>query len=175
MALRTALIEQRFAAVMGQAPGDMPSIAVTNTEHQVFTNAWHQAISYGLTGTGMATQLPYAPGCEIAMQIGASERNIDSDPGIAWHDRDIRKVGISRYNAFGQRETDREILQIIRRCHHHGIRKSAVAEGDRRFFRDADQPPLLAARSVASRVYGDRDAGIVCGMLKRSVHCAIRM
>src|SRR5205823_13907137 len=33
------LIEQRFAAVMGQAPGDMASIAVTNTEHQVFTNA----------------------------------------------------------------------------------------------------------------------------------------
>src|ERR1700712_159446 len=48
--------------------------------------------------TGMAAQLPYAPGCEIAMQIGAFERNIDRDPVLAWHDRDIRKVGSSRYD-----------------------------------------------------------------------------
>jgi len=35
----------------------MASIAVTKAEHQAFTNAWRQAIPYGPSGTGMATQL----------------------------------------------------------------------------------------------------------------------
>ena len=50
------LIEQRFADVMGQAIGEMPSIVVTRAEHQVFTNAWREAIPYGSNGTGMATR-----------------------------------------------------------------------------------------------------------------------
>jgi hypothetical protein len=51
------LIEQRFAAVMGQQSGRMASIAVTGSEHQVFTNLWRQAIAYGAEGTGMATRM----------------------------------------------------------------------------------------------------------------------
>jgi hypothetical protein len=51
------LIEQRFAAVMGQNAGDMASIAVTDAEHQAFTNAWRAAIPYGPRGTGMATRV----------------------------------------------------------------------------------------------------------------------
>jgi RHS repeat-associated protein len=49
------LIEKRFAAVMGQSPGEMASIAVTASEHQAFTNAWRQAIPYG-AGTRAATR-----------------------------------------------------------------------------------------------------------------------
>ena len=41
------LIEKRFSDVMGQAVGDMPSIVVTQAEHQVFTNAWRAEIPYG--------------------------------------------------------------------------------------------------------------------------------
>ena len=41
------LIEKRFALVMGQAVGDMPSIVVTQAEHQVFTNVWRAEIPYG--------------------------------------------------------------------------------------------------------------------------------
>lgn len=50
------LIERRFARVMDQTVGDMPSVVVTRAEHQVFTNAWREAIPYGPTGTGMATR-----------------------------------------------------------------------------------------------------------------------
>jgi RHS repeat-associated protein/uncharacterized repeat protein (TIGR01451 family) len=49
------LIEQRFAQVMGEEPGNMASVAVTRAEHQVFTNAWRRAIPYGPEGTGLAT------------------------------------------------------------------------------------------------------------------------
>lgn len=48
------LIEQRFAGVMGESAGDMASVAVTQAEHQAFTNAWRQAIPYG-EGTANAT------------------------------------------------------------------------------------------------------------------------
>jgi hypothetical protein len=63
------LIEQRFAAVMGQKTSDMASIAVTRAEHQVFTNAWRTAIPYGPEGTGMATRL----------QVEDAARQINSD------------------------------------------------------------------------------------------------
>jgi hypothetical protein len=36
--------------VMGQKSGDMASVAVTRAEHQVFTNAWRQAIPYWAEG-----------------------------------------------------------------------------------------------------------------------------
>ncbi len=32
---------------MGQNPANMPSVVVTQAEHQVFTNAWRAAIPYG--------------------------------------------------------------------------------------------------------------------------------
>ena len=50
------LIEQRFAKVMCQSANDMLSVAVTQSEHTVFTNAWRQAIPYGKDGTGTATR-----------------------------------------------------------------------------------------------------------------------
>lgn len=49
------LLEKRFASVLGQKQGDMLSVAVTPAEHQVFTNAWRQAIPYG-AGTASATR-----------------------------------------------------------------------------------------------------------------------
>jgi hypothetical protein len=49
------LIEQRFASLMGQEAQKMLAIAVTPTEHQVFTNAWRQVIPYG-HGTANATR-----------------------------------------------------------------------------------------------------------------------
>ncbi len=48
------LIERRFADVMGQSVADMPAVVVTRAEHQVFTNAWREAIPYGPSGTGRA-------------------------------------------------------------------------------------------------------------------------
>ena len=41
------LIEQRFARLVGKEPKDMLSIALTEKEHQRFTNAWRKAIPYG--------------------------------------------------------------------------------------------------------------------------------
>jgi hypothetical protein len=41
------LVEKRFAAVMGRNTADMAAIVVTRAEHEVFTNAWRQAIPYG--------------------------------------------------------------------------------------------------------------------------------
>lgn len=49
------LIEKRFAFVVGQRSSQMASIAVTKSEHLVFTNAWRSAIPYG-SGTANATQ-----------------------------------------------------------------------------------------------------------------------
>jgi hypothetical protein len=49
------LLNQRFARVLGQVQGSMASIAVTDAEHQGFTNAWRTAIPYGPSGTGNAT------------------------------------------------------------------------------------------------------------------------
>jgi hypothetical protein len=48
------LIEKRFAGTLGESADDMMSIAVTQAEHQAFTNAWRQAIPYG-AGTKAAT------------------------------------------------------------------------------------------------------------------------
>ena len=44
---RHHIVEQRFADTLGiTKPGNMPSIALTPKEHQVFTNAWREAIAY---------------------------------------------------------------------------------------------------------------------------------
>jgi hypothetical protein len=48
------VVEQRFAGVMGGNATQRMSVAVTPAEHQVFTNAWRQAIPYG-AGTKAAT------------------------------------------------------------------------------------------------------------------------
>jgi RHS repeat-associated protein len=48
------LIEQRFKDVIGQKAGKMSSIAVTDAEHQGFTNEWRRLIPYG-AGTAAAT------------------------------------------------------------------------------------------------------------------------
>lgn len=52
------LIEQRFAALMGQKKSKMLSVAVTHgrgSEHQLFTNAWRKLIPWG-EGTANATK-----------------------------------------------------------------------------------------------------------------------
>jgi len=41
------LIEKRFAELLGVEARKMESIALTKAEHQVFTNNWRKAISYG--------------------------------------------------------------------------------------------------------------------------------
>lgn len=63
------LIERRFANVMGGSTDDWATIVVTRSEHQVFTNAWRQAIPYGQDGTGMATRA----------QVEGAARNIYRD------------------------------------------------------------------------------------------------
>jgi len=49
------LLEKRFANTLGVNPNSMQAIALTPAEHQVFTNAWRQAIPYG-QGTANATR-----------------------------------------------------------------------------------------------------------------------
>jgi hypothetical protein len=49
------LIEKRFAALLGQKADEMASIALTEAEHQAFTNAWRKLIPYG-EGTVDATR-----------------------------------------------------------------------------------------------------------------------
>jgi hypothetical protein len=49
------LIEQRFAAVMGEDARQKLCVAVTPAEHQAFTNAWRAAIPYG-EGTANVTK-----------------------------------------------------------------------------------------------------------------------
>ncbi len=67
------LIEQRFAKALGESTKTMSSIAVTPAEHQIFTNAWRQAIPYSssksLLNTDTATKA----------QIEAAARNIYAD------------------------------------------------------------------------------------------------
>ncbi|MHC1656263.1 RHS repeat domain-containing protein [Stenotrophomonas riyadhensis] len=41
------LLEKRFAEVVGQKQSQMLSVAVTEAEHQPFTNAWRRAFPYG--------------------------------------------------------------------------------------------------------------------------------
>jgi RHS repeat-associated protein len=40
------LIEQRFAGTLGVSAADIPAIALTPSEHQVFTSAWRDVIGY---------------------------------------------------------------------------------------------------------------------------------
>lgn len=72
------LIEERFAGVIGQSPGDMASVAVTDAEHQAFLNAWRQAIPYG---EGTANAAP-AEIRNAASQIYADYPDIRSARGL---------------------------------------------------------------------------------------------
>jgi hypothetical protein len=49
------LIPQRFAKIFEQKVRDMLSVAVTPGEHDIFTQAWRDAIPYG-RGTARATE-----------------------------------------------------------------------------------------------------------------------
>ncbi|MCU7880013.1 MAG: hypothetical protein KZQ66_03605 [Candidatus Thiodiazotropha sp. (ex Lucinoma aequizonata)] len=54
------LIEQRFATVLGTSPNNMLAIALTKNEHQVFTNAWRNAVPYGKTADVTKDQIKKA-------------------------------------------------------------------------------------------------------------------
>ncbi len=54
--VRHHIIEQRFAERLGLNRGDMLSIIVDKPEHQVFTNAWRNAIAYGTNYSKVTTQ-----------------------------------------------------------------------------------------------------------------------
>lgn len=41
------LLEKRFAAILGQKASQMGSVALTEAEHQAFTNTWRAAFPYG--------------------------------------------------------------------------------------------------------------------------------
>ena len=62
------LIERRFARQIGGSTDDWATVVVTRSEHQVFTNAWRQAIPYG-AGTRTASRA----------QIEGAARQIYSD------------------------------------------------------------------------------------------------
>lgn len=82
------LIEKRFANRVGGNTNNWLTILVTRSEHQVFTNAWRQAIPYG-AGTRNATRF------EIE---SAARRIYAAYPEIlrAWHwDDGIRKTDSS--------------------------------------------------------------------------------
>ncbi len=45
------IIEKRFAQALGLKASEMASVALTNVEHQVFTNRWRSALPYGVKWT----------------------------------------------------------------------------------------------------------------------------
>src|ERR1700738_3082400 len=47
-------------------------------------------------------------------------------------------------DAFVQAEAEREVLEIQRCRHHHGVGAAIVCQGDRRLFRDRTRPLTLA-------------------------------
>jgi len=59
------LLEQRFAPQLGRRPRDMLSVAVTDDEHQVFTNAWRKAIPYGKKTRKATLDQIHGAACQI--------------------------------------------------------------------------------------------------------------
>jgi hypothetical protein len=53
------------------------------------------------------------------------------DPEILLDDLEMANLVRRGNNAFGEAEAEREILQILRRRHHHGIGAAIIGEGDR--------------------------------------------
>jgi RHS repeat-associated protein len=51
------LLEKRFAAILGQKASQMASVALTEAEHQTFTNAWRAAFPYGTTSTATTKEI----------------------------------------------------------------------------------------------------------------------
>lgn len=45
------LLEQRFASALGLKANDMMAVALTKSQHQVYTNRWRKAIGYGVDYT----------------------------------------------------------------------------------------------------------------------------
>ena len=59
---------------------------------------------------------------------------LDASPGLD----DLQPVDLvgRRDDAFGEAEAEREILQILRRRHHHGVGAAVIGEGDGGLLRD---------------------------------------
>lgn len=50
------LIEKRFSDVVGGDTSQWATVVLSRADHQLFTNAWRNAIGYGASGTGEATK-----------------------------------------------------------------------------------------------------------------------
>lgn len=71
------MIEKRFALQFGQKPSQMLSIAVTDAEHQAFTNAWRGLIPYGTSKAATRAQVEAA-----ARQVYAQRPDILTALGL---------------------------------------------------------------------------------------------
>jgi hypothetical protein len=49
------LIEQRFIGLFKCKTGEMPSIVLTEEEHQIFTNAWRSLVGYSNSNNNINT------------------------------------------------------------------------------------------------------------------------
>src|SRR4051812_26813194 len=124
---------------------------------------------------GVALQSPDPPGGEVAVKVVALQGNVEGDAVVAWQDLNVRNFGGGRDDAFADGEAERKIFQVIWRRHHDGVGKAIVAKRDWRLFRHSDQPLLLLAALSAVRFDGGGDASRWRNVLKRPVHCAVRM
>ena len=90
------------------------------------------------SATGIATQLSHPPARQVAMQAVGRERYVERESVLCAQHLDLIDFLRGCDDAFGKRKSAGEIFEIIRRRHHHAVRKSVVAKGDRLLFRDAD-------------------------------------
>ena len=77
-----------------------------------------------------------APPVLQLLEAFVAERDRDLETQRMRLRRDVVDLRGALDDAFGQAETEREILEVRRRHHHHDVREAVVAERDRRFERD---------------------------------------
>src|ERR1700733_518350 len=104
---------------------------------------------------------------------GLRQPHSQFDAVIEFHDLEGFDVVSRKHDAFAQAESNREILQILRRRHHDGIGAAIVGQGDRGLFRD--RPAAFADAAVApdltidsaDRIGHDYSAASTTGAIRR--------
>jgi hypothetical protein len=83
---------------------------------------------------GIAAHLPNAPRPQEAAHTFRIKRYVDQKPVIAVAEVDVPDAACVLDYSLCKREAVAEVHEIVRRCHHHRMRKAAKAKGDRHFF-----------------------------------------
>ena len=101
---------------------------------------------------------------EKAMKRGRRQCNVEIYPRIAARGVDLFYIGESADNAFGERKSDREIFEIKRGRHHHGMSDAVVMDREWDFFGDVEA--ALVKAMVLAEVMNGGDGAPRRGVLK---------